>query len=299
MASTVFVDNSSIIYSSWLNDINATTYSGTFISSTITPSNIVCNGSVSGTGFTGLVNNVLSAPGQIGNGTPNTGAFTTLSTSGLASLNSLSLTTALSIANGGTGLATLTANNLLVGNGTSAPSFIAPTATGNIPFSTNGTTFTSVAKIFRETAQASTSGTNIDFTSIPSWVKRITVMFNGVSATGSNTLLVQLGTSSGIETTGYNSLVATDRGVEYTSTTGLIVGSSGSLTSSSTISGTITILLISGTTFVSSTCCADIDGSNPRSITGGGNKTLASALTQLRVLSSVAFDAGSINILYE
>ena len=91
MASTTFVDNSSIIYASWLNDINATTYNGTFISSTITPSNLVCNGSVSGTGFTGLVNNTLSAPGQIGNGTPNTGAFTTLSTSGLATLNSLTV----------------------------------------------------------------------------------------------------------------------------------------------------------------------------------------------------------------
>jgi len=97
MASTTFVDNSSIIYASWLNDINSAVYNGTFISSTITPTNIVCNGSVSGTGFSGLVNNTLTAPGQIGNGTPNTGAFTTLSattlsTSGLATLNSLSVT---------------------------------------------------------------------------------------------------------------------------------------------------------------------------------------------------------------
>jgi hypothetical protein len=91
MASTVFVDNSSIIYASWLNDVNSAVYNGTFISSTITPSNLVCNGSVSGTGFTGLVNNTLSAPGQIGNGTPNTGAFTTLSTSGLATLSSLTV----------------------------------------------------------------------------------------------------------------------------------------------------------------------------------------------------------------
>ena len=43
------------------------------------------------------------------------------------------------------------------------------------------------------TAQASTSGTSIDFTSIPSWVKRITVMFNGVSTNGSNNLLIQIG----------------------------------------------------------------------------------------------------------
>jgi hypothetical protein len=92
MASTTFVDNSSIIYASWLNDVNSAVYNGTFISSTITPTNIVCNGSVSGTAFSGLVNNTLTAPGAIGNGTPNTGAFTTLSTSGLATLNSLSVT---------------------------------------------------------------------------------------------------------------------------------------------------------------------------------------------------------------
>lgn len=84
MASTTFVDNSSIIYASWLNDVNGAVYNGTFISSTITPTNIVCNGSVSGTGFSGLVNNTLTAPGAIGNGTPNTGAFTTLSSNAVA-----------------------------------------------------------------------------------------------------------------------------------------------------------------------------------------------------------------------
>jgi len=120
MASTTFVDNSSIIYASWLNDINATTYSGTFISSTITPSNLVCNGSVSGTGFTGLVNNTLSAPGQIGNGTPNTGAFTTLSTSGLATLNSLTVSGASNLGTPSTLVGTNitgTANSLNAGLG--------------------------------------------------------------------------------------------------------------------------------------------------------------------------------------
>ena len=149
------------------------------------------------------------------------------------------------------------------------------------------------------TAQATTSGTAKDFTGIPSWVKRITVIFNGVSSTGNNTLSVQLGTSSGIETTGYDSLVATNRGVEYRSSTNLIVASFNSTTNTTEISGAMTILLVSGTTFVSSTCCADVEGTNERSLTGGGNKTLASALTQLRVLSTVAFDAGSVNVMYE
>ena len=52
------------------------------------------------------------------------------------------------------------------------------------------------------TAVASTSGTSIDFTSIPSWVKRITVMFNGVSTNGTSQVQIQLGAGS-VTTTGY------------------------------------------------------------------------------------------------
>jgi hypothetical protein len=50
------------------------------------------------------------------------------------------------------------------------------------------------------TAVASTSGTSIDFTSIPSWVKRVTVMFNGVSTNGTSNLQIQIGISTGVET---------------------------------------------------------------------------------------------------
>jgi len=59
-------------------------------------------------------------------------------------------------------------------------------------------------KLTSGTAVASTSGTSIDFTGIPSWVKRITVMFNGVSTNGSSDNLVQIGSGS-VETTGYSS----------------------------------------------------------------------------------------------
>jgi hypothetical protein len=52
------------------------------------------------------------------------------------------LTTPLSVAQGGTGAATLTANNVLLGNGTSAPSFVAPSTAGNV-LTSNGTTWTS------------------------------------------------------------------------------------------------------------------------------------------------------------
>jgi len=60
-----------------------------------------------------------------------------------------------------------------------------------------------VERIVQDTAQASTSGTSIDFISIPAWVKKITVMFSGVSTNGTSAPLIQIGDSGGIENTGY------------------------------------------------------------------------------------------------
>ena len=50
----------------------------------------------------------------------------------------------LKVTKGGTGLATLTANNVILGNGTSTPSFVAPSTTGNV-LTSNGTTWASTA----------------------------------------------------------------------------------------------------------------------------------------------------------
>ena len=66
-------------------------------------------------------------------------------------------------------------------------------------------------KLTLATAQNTTSGTAIDFTGIPSWAKQITIAFDGVSTTGVNGYLVQIGTSGGIETTGYASGGALNR----------------------------------------------------------------------------------------
>lgn len=133
MASTTFIDNQTVIYADWLNDANNAVYNGIFAASSISPTNLVCNGSVSGSGFTSLVNNGLSSPGPIGSIAPNTGAFTTLTA-----------TTPVAASSGGTGRATLTANNVLLGNGTSALQQIAPGTTGNV-LTSNGTTWASSA----------------------------------------------------------------------------------------------------------------------------------------------------------
>ena len=50
---------------------------------------------------------------------------------------------------------------------------------------------------------ASSGPTSVVFTGIPSWVKRITVMFNGFSTSGTNFPLIQLGSGS-VQTTGYS-----------------------------------------------------------------------------------------------
>jgi hypothetical protein len=63
---------------------------------------------------------------------------------------------------------------------------------------------TSIAGVTWVSPIATTSGTSVDFSSIPSGVTTIYVGFNGVSLSGSsNNLLVQLGDSGGVETTGY------------------------------------------------------------------------------------------------
>jgi hypothetical protein len=54
------------------------------------------------------------------------------------------------------------------------------------------------------TEQATTSGTQIDFTSIPAGVRRVTFLLNAVSAAGSaKSLRLRIGPSGGVETSGY------------------------------------------------------------------------------------------------
>jgi len=147
------------------------------------------------------------------------------------------------------------------------------------------------------TAVASTSGTSIDFTSIPSWVKRITVMFNGVSTSGTSNLLLQIGDSGGIETTGYVSSAVYSTAV--TSSTSAYVLLWGLAASSDTIQGLVILSNLSGNTWVTNGNLAD---NNQRCSVNAGGKTLSATLDRIRITTvngTDTFDAGSINILYE
>lgn len=150
------------------------------------------------------------------------------------------------------------------------------------------------------TAVASTSGTSIDFTGIPSWVKRITVMLNGVSSSGTSNFLIQGGSGS-IENTGYSSLGT--RLSTTTLSTGNIVTTGFVLTNvtaaASAFYGTYVLTNVSGNiwTFAGGMCATAHENS-----VGYGGKTFSGVIDRIRfttVNGTDTFDAGSINILYE
>ncbi len=151
------------------------------------------------------------------------------------------------------------------------------------------------------TSQASTSGTSIDFTGIPSWVKRVTVMLDEVSLSGTANLLFQLGDSGGVETTGYlsaTSLTFNASGVNgTTSTAGFIVFLA---TATREASGRIVFENLSGNGWVGSGVFSIFDLSGTVQV--AGSKTLSATLDRVRITTTNGtdtFDAGSINILYE
>jgi hypothetical protein len=146
------------------------------------------------------------------------------------------------------------------------------------------------------TAVASTSGTSIDFTSIPSWVKRITVMFSGVSTSGTSFVIAQLGTGGTPTTSGYGG-----GGYQTSSYTNVTNGMalSGNNAATDVRNGTITITNITGNTWVSN---AQNFNNNATGGGGAGSIALAGVLNLVRITTVIGtdtFDLGSINILYE
>lgn len=150
--------------------------------------------------------------------------------------------------------------------------------------------------LFRDTEKASTSGTTVEFTGIPSWAKRITILLYDVSSTGGSLFITQLGTASGWETTGYVSVSGNDAG-EDNSTAGFVIRNTSG--GSDSISGSIVITNISGNKWIGT---HDANNGTNSANSGSGRKELSGALTQVRLTTisgTPTFDAGSVNIMYE
>lgn len=147
------------------------------------------------------------------------------------------------------------------------------------------------------TAQNSTSGTNIDFTGIPSWARRVTVMFSGVSLSGAASILVQIGSGSFV-TTGYVSSSAATNGTDIDNTNGIVIATGGASVSQST---TLTLFNITGNSWMSSHQGSLIG--TTLGVVGGSNAlALSGALDRVRITTTTGadtFDAGTINVMYE
>lgn len=166
----------------------------------------------------------------------------------------------------------------------------APVITGGSLSGTSGT-LTAYAAV------ATTSGTAIDFTGIPSWAKRITVMFSQVSTSGTSPVQIQLGDSGGIETTGYiSNAFSYNSGTAGNSTTGLMVdeGYSGAAQQRS---GAYVLNLLAANAWV---------GSGVLTTTAvtpsAGTKSTSATLDRIRITTvngTDTFDGGTINIMYE
>ena len=180
---------------------------------------------------------------------------------------------------------------------------IAGSNTVTIPAGTGTVAVQGVStNIVSGTAVASTSGTSIDFTSIPSWVKRITVMMNGVSISSAAPYpIVQLGSGS-VTASGYlgtlTTLVSTSSVSTTAATTGFYFGNFSS--TSDTVNGQMVLTLQNSNNWVASGTFSNTN--NLRGLLTAGNLSLGGTLDRIRITTTngtTTFTAGSINILYE
>ena len=147
------------------------------------------------------------------------------------------------------------------------------------------------------TAVASTSGTSIDFTSLPSWIKRITVMFAGVSTSGTSLKQLQIGSGS-VSTSGYAAVSQQGTSIT-TATSGFIVTSA---SGGDILSGTFVLTNISGNNWIATGVIAGTNGTGVVFSIGGNSPSLGGTLDRVRITTvngTDTFDAGTVNILYE
>jgi hypothetical protein len=178
----------------------------------------------------------------------------------------------------------------------------APAVAGTNTLTLQAATATSAVNTLA-TAVASTSGTSIDFTGLPAWVKRITMMLQGVSTSGISQKLFQLGTGATptYTTSGYasnSSFIAASSSGTAAYTNGFNLYNI--VLAADTLSGIVVFANLTGNTWVCSGSVANTAGTVQAF--PNGSITLGATLTAVRMIAANTtdtFDAGTINILYE
>ena len=154
--------------------------------------------------------------------------------------------------------------------------------------------------IYLQTAVASTSGTTVDFTSIPAGVKRITIHFENVSSNATSIYQVKLGDAGGIETSGYLGTAITINSAASPAfaarTDSFEVASA---TAANVVNGVVTLSLGNSSTnywFSSGTISGPANG-----WVHSGSKALSATLDRVQVTTAGGdtFDSGKISISWE
>lgn len=268
----------------------------------------------------GTINGIV-----IGGTTPAAGNFTSISATGALTGTTASFTTVadssgtirplLSGANVSTATTTFTAaitgttmtvsvvsagtvavGQVITGTGVTAGTVITALGTGA------GGIGTYTVSVSQTVASTAITVVGVDFLSLPSWTKKITLAFNGVSTSSTNAFKVQLGTSSGISSSGYTSQGASITGANTCTVTALTTDSFTlgiAVVAAGVYTGHVVLTNVTGNTWVASAVISNTAGTTMGY--GSGAVTLSALLDRVRVTmnGTDTFDAGSLNILYE
>jgi hypothetical protein len=152
------------------------------------------------------------------------------------------------------------------------------------------------------TSVASTSGTSIDFTGLPAWVKRITVMFRSVSTNGTSSVAIQIGSGS-VTTSGYNEASSGIFASTVSSTTtsgGFAITPTGGQAAATVLHGSVILTLLGSNIYTAFGAVAKSDSVVTNLVAGSiGLSGIADRVRITTLGGTDTFDAGSINILYE
>jgi len=147
---------------------------------------------------------------------------------------------------------------------------------------------TGTLEMLGRATSVSASGTSVDFTSIPSWAKRITFVMSGVSTALNSYMTVRLGSGS-ITTSGYVGYYSYVTNAGATSASSVTDGFQiQAASAANNVYALVTVCNVSGNSWV-----ATVAGGSPAASTtfqGGGGITLSGVLDRISVTTPVGTD---------
>jgi hypothetical protein len=289
-----------------ITDLNATAITaGTISNSRTTASSSNGASSIVERDATGnFSTNVITANSYSGSG------------ANLTSLNASSVSSGtLSAANGGTGQTSLTANNVILGNGTSAVQFVAPGTSSNV-LTSNGSTWVSQAAgggsgITVGTRTLLFSGTAADYTGLPNTIKRLTIMIGYMSVSGTGIPVIRFSSQGAFISVLYKSCqVSVPQGTPggVANTTGFLLNNSN--VTGNFYSGFAVLTKVTNYVYTFQAIWGTVAGTqvNIRQMLSSGSIDVAEWITGGDVIDGVrltttngtdTFDSGVMNIMYE